>query len=185
TPAENLFCISAGALPPNPAALLGSPKMHDLLDQLRNQFAFIFVDSSPLLAVSDAVFLSTMVDGTLLVVNRQTPKPLVRKARARLTIPHSKILGLVLNRVDIHNNEYGGHYQQYYEYYSQDPPAITDNAPPLSKNGNGRVARRSRLNGNFRATLKSVASEKSSNGVSTGALDVVRAKLGEAIGPMA
>ena len=185
TSAENLSFISAGALPPNPAELLGSKKMHDLLEQLRDQFEFIFVDSSPLLAVSDAVFLSTMVDGTLLVVNRRTPKPLLRKARARLTTTHGKILGMLLNRINIHNNEYGGYYQQYYEYYSQDPPAITDNAPALSENGHGRLSRRSRLNGTFPVTLKPVASEKSSNGVSTGALDVVRAKLGEAMGPMA
>lgn len=86
--------ISAGAVPPNPAELLGSERMHELLQQLRDQFEFIFIDSSPLLAVSDAVFLSTMADGTLLVVNRRTPKPLVRKARARITTPRTKIASL-------------------------------------------------------------------------------------------
>ena len=135
TSAENLFFISAGALPPNPAELLGSEKMHDLLEQLRQQFEFIFIDSSPFLAVSDAVFLSTMVDGTLLVVNSRTPKPLVKKARARLSVTHTKILGMLLNRVDIHNNEYGGYYQQYYTYYRDAAPALEDFAG--FENGNG------------------------------------------------
>src|ERR1043166_6243334 len=89
TKAPNLFLLSSGALPPNPAELLISNKMHDVLEELRQQFEFIFIDSSPIMAVSDAVFLSTMVDGTLLVVNRRTPKPLVRKTLAKLKTPHT------------------------------------------------------------------------------------------------
>ena len=73
------------------------------------------------MAVSDAIFLSTMVDGTLLVVNGKTPKPLVRKARTRLNTPHSKILGTLLNRVDTRTGEYGSYYNHYYEYYGQEP----------------------------------------------------------------
>jgi capsular exopolysaccharide synthesis family protein len=117
TKASNLFLLSSGALPPNPAELLISNKMHELLEELRKQYEFIFIDSSPIMAVSDAVFLSTMVDGTLLVVDGKTPKQLVRKARARLTIPHPKILGIMLNRVDIRTGEYGKYYRQYYDYY--------------------------------------------------------------------
>jgi capsular exopolysaccharide synthesis family protein len=117
TKAPNLFLLSSGALPPNPAELLISNKMHDVLEELRQQFEFIFIDSSPIMAVSDAVFLSTMVDGTLLVVDGKTPKQLVRKARARLSIPHPKILGIMLNRVDIRTGEYGKYYRQYYDYY--------------------------------------------------------------------
>ncbi len=117
TAAENLFLMSSGTLPPNPAELLGSKKMHEILQQLREQYEFIFVDSSPVMAVSDAVLLSTVVDGTLLVVNRQTPKPLIRKARTRLSTPHSKILGILLNRVDTRTGEYGCYYNHYYDYY--------------------------------------------------------------------
>ena len=51
TPADNLFLITAGALPPNPAELLGSKRMHELLEELRHRFEFIFIDSSPVLAV--------------------------------------------------------------------------------------------------------------------------------------
>jgi capsular exopolysaccharide synthesis family protein len=121
TAADNLFLMSSGTLPPNPAELLGSTKMHEILQQMREQYQFIFIDSSPVMAVSDAIFLSTMVDGTLLVVNGKTPKPLVRKARSRLNTPHSKILGILLNRVDMRAGEYGSYYNHYYEYYGRDP----------------------------------------------------------------
>jgi polysaccharide biosynthesis transport protein len=140
TTAENLFLISAGALPPNPAELLGSVKMHELLERLRQRFEFVFIDSTPILAVTDSVFLSTMVDGTLLVVNSATPKPLVKKARARLALSHSKVLGMLLNRVDIHNNEYGGYYQQYYTYYREDRSVLANGVSHNDENGNGGPA---------------------------------------------
>lgn len=116
TAADNLSLMSAGAIPPNPAELLSSTKMAELFQQLRGQFEFIFIDSSPVMAVSDAVFLSTMVDGTVLVVNRHTPKPLVRKTMHRLRTPHTKMLGVLLNRVDVRTGEYG-YYKHYAQYY--------------------------------------------------------------------
>jgi capsular exopolysaccharide synthesis family protein len=121
TTVANLFLMSSGTLPPNPAELLGSEKMHEMLQQMREQYEFIFVDSSPVMAVSDAVLLSTMVDGTLIVVNRQTPKPLVRQTRNRLSTSHSKILGILLNRVDTRVGEYGSYYSHYSDYYGPDP----------------------------------------------------------------
>lgn len=116
TSAANLSLLSTGAIPPNPSELLSSTKMAELLQHLRGQFEFIFIDSSPVMAVSDAVFLSTMVDGTVLVVNRRTPKPLVRKTLTRLRTPHTKLLGVLLNRVDVRSGEYG-YYKHYAQYY--------------------------------------------------------------------
>ena len=133
------FSISAGTIPPNPAELLGSRRMHELLQELHEQFEFIFIDSSPVMAVSDAVFLSTMVEGTLLVVNRRTPKPLVRKTRQRLSTPHTKILGVLLNRVDIRAGEYGSYYKHYYDYYPHDVDFRADGRGAAS-NGNGALA---------------------------------------------
>jgi polysaccharide biosynthesis transport protein len=120
TMAPNLFLMSSGTTPPNPAELLGSKKMRETLQELRGQYEFIFVDSSPVMAVSDAVYLSAMVDGTLIVVNRRTPKPLVRKARTRLSTPHSKILGFLLNKVDTRAGGYAYYYRHYYEYYGSE-----------------------------------------------------------------
>ena len=68
---DNLFLLTGGAIPPDPVKLVGSRKMHEVLTRLRERFDYIFIDSPPLLAVSDAVRLSTMVDGVVLVVNGQ------------------------------------------------------------------------------------------------------------------
>jgi Mrp family chromosome partitioning ATPase len=189
-----LFLISGGTTAPNPAELLGSEKMHDLLQQLRAQFEFIFVDSSPVLAVSDPVFLSIMVDGTLFVVNSRTPKPLIKKARTRLNIPQSKLLGMLLNRVDIHKDEYSGYYQQYYTYYQDAPRVLDDGAifengngrtPASSANGHGRSSRRRR---HGQASVPRAATPPGSDMPAIAPerlVAVVSASLNTFIGPMA
>ena len=168
------------------------------------EFEFIFIDSSPVLAVSDPVFLSTMVDGTLFVVGSRTPKPLIKKARARLNITQTKLLGMLLNRVDIQKNEYSGYYQQYYTYYRDaasalDNPAIFENgngrtlhdATAHAGNGNGKSLRPSRRQGKVAAHKVAQPAENRVVAMApaaplpTGALDVVCARLIDVIGPMA
>ncbi len=123
TAAHNLFLLSGGATPPNPGELLGSRKMYETLESLRERYDFIFIDSSPVMAVSDAVLLSSMVDGVILVVDSQkTPRQLAREARSRLSNPHTKILGVLLNRVHARN----GDYYYYYDYYSYDQQDLDD-----------------------------------------------------------
>jgi polysaccharide biosynthesis transport protein len=121
TPMDNLSLMSSGSPPPNPAELLGSKNMHEVLQQLRKQYEFIFIDSSPIMAVSDAALLSTRTDGTLLVINSKTPKQVIKKARKRLSTLHAKPLGILLNGVDIRTGEYGKYYRHYYDYYQDEP----------------------------------------------------------------
>ena len=183
TPAENLFLISAGGVPPNPAELLGSKRMHELLQQLRTRFEFILIDSSPVMAVSDAVFLSTMVDGTLLVVSGRTPKPLVRKTRTRLNMPHTKLLGVLLNRVDVRAGEYGSDYSHYYEYYPDDAE-LPGSGHSAGGNGNGSISHSK--NGHSSATPEPALRDKPEYGLASESLDAPGAKLAtEAIAPMA
>ena len=121
TQVDNLFVITSGSRPPNPAELLGSKTMARTLAILRDQFDYIFIDSSPVLPVSDALPLGTMVDGVLMVVDGQnTPRQLVRDARVRLTSPQIKMLGVLLNRVDVQEGSYGSYYGHYYNYYKHD-----------------------------------------------------------------
>jgi capsular exopolysaccharide synthesis family protein len=121
TKVDKLFAITSGALPPNPAELLGSTKMRETIDGLRGQFEFIFIDSSPLLAVSDAILMATMVDGVLLVVDGQkTPKQDVRNARLRLNNARTKLLGVLLNRINTREGSYAGYYGHYHDYYHED-----------------------------------------------------------------
>lgn len=99
--AQTLALLPAGATPPNPTELLGSDRMRDVLGSLRKQYDFILIDAPPLMPVSDTVVLSTLVDGAVLVVDQQhTPRQAVRMARERLSQVRTRILGVVLNRVD-------------------------------------------------------------------------------------
>lgn len=119
TQAENLFFISSGGEPPNPAELVGSRKMKQLLSDLESEYDFIVVDAPPVMPVSDPVFLSTMVDGVVVVVDSQAvPKQLVREVRSRLKSVGANILGVVLNRVNWRSSDYSYHYKHYYSYYN-------------------------------------------------------------------
>jgi capsular exopolysaccharide synthesis family protein len=105
-----LSLISAGAVPPNPADLLSSAKMHEVLAQLQDEYDHIIIDSSPFI-VSDSLALSTMVDGTLIIVGPETPKRLVRDLCTQLRYVGAKILGVIMNRIDpFQQRYYGGHY---------------------------------------------------------------------------
>lgn len=121
TAVDNLSVMTSGAKPPNPAELLGSRTMLRTLNTLREQFDYIFLDSSPVLPVSDALPVATMVDGVLLIVDGQkTPRQLVREARLRLISRQIKMLGVLLNRVDVREGTYGSYYGHYYDYYNHD-----------------------------------------------------------------
>lgn len=116
TSVDNLYLLSSGAIPPNPAELIGSVKMHEVLTALRAQFDYVFIDSPPVMPVSDALLLAKMVDGVVMVIGGQeTPKKVVKEARARLTYARAKILGTVLNKVDLQRS---GYYYHNYYYYS-------------------------------------------------------------------
>jgi capsular exopolysaccharide synthesis family protein len=119
TPTENLSIVCGGSLPPNPGELVGSKKMYEVLRTLEQEYDCIFIDSPPIMPVSDPVLLSTMVDGVVLVVDGQkTPKQVVREVRSRLANARAKILGVVLNRINLQNGDYS--YRHYYSYYHQD-----------------------------------------------------------------
>jgi capsular exopolysaccharide synthesis family protein len=121
---DNLYVITGGAVPPDPVKLVGSRKMHEVITGLREQFDYIFIDSPPLIAVSDAVRLSTMVDGVVLVVKgEETPRDVLKDACARLQYAQAKVLGVVLNRVDMNNGDY--HYYHRDLYRTAASPAAT------------------------------------------------------------
>ncbi len=118
---ENLSIITSGVLPPNPSELLGSAKMEELIQSLREAFDIIVFDSPPIIAVTDAAILSTKVDGTLLVVSAgQTNKEVIQRSQTLLQNVDTKILGTVLNNVSLEGG-YGSsyYYYYYYQYYSK------------------------------------------------------------------
>jgi Mrp family chromosome partitioning ATPase len=89
--------------------------MQDTFALLKESYDFIFIDSPPIMPVSDAVVLSTLTDAMIFVVRGQdTPKHIVKEAISQLGNNRSKILGIVLNRVDVRSAEY----RDYFQYYN-------------------------------------------------------------------
>jgi len=116
TEIENLDFLSAGSAPPNPTELLGSPKMAETLAEMGKRYRHIIIDSSPVLPVSDALLLASLVDGVVVVANGvATPRQQVKAACARLEYARGKILGVVLNRIHLQSPDY--YYYYHRDYY--------------------------------------------------------------------
>jgi len=113
---SNLAVIPTGPVPPNPADLLSSYRLSDMVSELRKRYKFIVIDSPPIMAATDAVILSVMVDGVLLVVRSgDTPKEAFTRTRDLLVSVKCRMLGVVLNAVDSSSPDYYYSYR-YYPY---------------------------------------------------------------------
>ncbi len=111
----NLDYVLAGAIPPNPAELLGSNGMRKILDELCKKYDRVIIDSSPIAPVTDAVIVSQMVDGTIMVVRAgKTHRKAVIFAAEQLKAVKAPVLGIVLNDVDVQKSTYSNY--QYYKY---------------------------------------------------------------------
>jgi capsular exopolysaccharide synthesis family protein len=111
--ASNLHLLTSGPVSPNPAELLGSEQMRNLIAVLSHTFTHVVIDSPPIVSFTDAVLVSTMVDGVLLVVRGgKTPRGVVRRSRQVLSEVGAKMLGVVLNNVTLQRDDY-----YYYRYY--------------------------------------------------------------------
>jgi succinoglycan biosynthesis transport protein ExoP len=130
----NLFIMPAGTPPPNPAELLASSNMRDLLEELREQFDHIVIDTPPTLSVTDAVVLSPRADATILVIRSgQTTKQALRRARDILTQVNAHVAGVLLNAVDLTSPDYYYYYEyqgKYGSYYQEEAPDTGDEVEP-------------------------------------------------------
>ncbi|HYL68926.1 MAG TPA: polysaccharide biosynthesis tyrosine autokinase [Candidatus Limnocylindria bacterium] len=112
----NLDALTTGPVPPSPADLLSSHRMRDAITELRRRYKFIVIDSPPIMAATDAVILSSLTDGVLLVVRSgETPKEAFTRTRDLLAAVKSRLLGVVLNAVDSSAPDYYYSYR-YYPY---------------------------------------------------------------------
>ena len=115
----NLMIVTSGSLPPNPAELLGSERMMQLLDELCEQVDIVVIDTPPSL-VADAQILAARVDAVLLVI--QPGKTQADFARSSLEMFHragARVIGTVMNRIPRNRDYYYGGYK-YYSPYSED-----------------------------------------------------------------
>jgi len=121
----NLAAIPTGPLPPSPADLLSSHKLAEAIAALRSRYKFIVIDSPPIMAATDAVILSVLADGVLLVVRSgETPKEAFTRTRDLLASVKCRMLGVVLNAVDSSAPDYYYSYRYYpysYGYGPQEP----------------------------------------------------------------
>ncbi|MGE0132048.1 MAG: GumC family protein [Blastocatellales bacterium] len=113
----NLFVLPCGPIPPNPAELISSERMKELLRALSGKFDHILIDSPPLINVTDPVILSTMVDGVILVIQAgRSTRDVLRRARQELGSVGAKIFGVVLNNLDIKREGYDSYLSTYGNY---------------------------------------------------------------------
>ncbi len=125
TDIPNLSVLPAGPLPPNPAELLQSERFATLLASLGERFDRVVIDSPPVVPVTDAVVLAAQVDGTVLVIRAaKTSRESVVEARRALTNVGGRIVGGLLNSVDVSRGGYAGYKYSYYRkggYYRSSP----------------------------------------------------------------
>jgi polysaccharide biosynthesis transport protein len=116
TELPNLDVLASGPLPPNPAELLSSTAMRELLEAAKQKYERIILDGPPCLLISDALVIATLVDGVVLVARAVSgTKGTLRRAREQLGLTNARVIGAVLNGVEARP---GGYFrQQYREFY--------------------------------------------------------------------
>ena len=119
TDVPNLWILPAGLIPPQPAELLGSTVMKDFIARCRKEFDHVVIDTPPVLSVTDAVLLSPEADRVILVARAgKTTKIALRRACESLLQVNAKIMGVVLNALNMNSAEgyyyYGGRYSDHY-----------------------------------------------------------------------
>lgn len=117
TQIENLFVVSAGAVPPNPSELLGSARMGRIIDELESKWDIVLFDSPPIVAVTDASMISNEIDAIALVVKAgSTDKAAVDRALDTINNVNAPLIGAILNSAN--PETLAGKYSYYYSYYN-------------------------------------------------------------------
>lgn len=114
TDIENLSIITCGHIPPNPSELLGTKRMKEFLEKVREKYDNIIFDSPPLAVVTDSEILSRIIDGTVIVINsKKTTRGALNHSKGLLVKSKANVLGIILNNLRVER----GHYYYYSHYY--------------------------------------------------------------------
>jgi polysaccharide biosynthesis transport protein len=157
TPVENLFFLPSGIMPADSAGLLNSKRFTEMLADVKSRFDIVLIDSPPILGVSDASVLAAEADLTMIVVqHRKLPRQMLQRVKMTVEGVGGKVIGVVLNNVDVRSDSTYGYYTSYYSYYSGDnrsdgsmkpgrktskreqtrmEPVVTSSAAPRNKPG--------------------------------------------------
>jgi capsular exopolysaccharide synthesis family protein len=118
TSVENLSLLPSGMLPADAVGILNSQRMSDLIGELKGRYDIIFLDSPPMLGVSDASVLASEVDQTIIVVqHRRFPRAMLTRVKQAIVGVGGSVLGVVLNNVDLKHDQNYYYYTNYYGYY--------------------------------------------------------------------
>ncbi|MBC2722195.1 CpsD/CapB family tyrosine-protein kinase [Desulfosporosinus sp.] len=118
TAVPNVSVLTGGPIPPNPAELVGSKRMKNLIQEVSEQFDVVLIDTPPIIAVTDAAIIAQEVDGVILVLaSGEVNKEFAQRAKEQLDKVGAKILGAVLNKADMRTSDY---YYYYYYHGSDD-----------------------------------------------------------------
>lgn len=141
TPVDNLYFMPSGILPADAAGILNSRRMSELIQDVKQRFDLVLVDSPPILGVSDASVLASEVDLTMLVVqHRKLPRNMLLRVKQAVENVGGTVLGVVLNNVDVRSDSQYQYYTSYYTYYapaetSHTPAAAVASSRPAAKSG--------------------------------------------------
>lgn len=118
---NNWFVLPSGDIPPNPSELLGSSRMENILNQLREIFDYIIIDLPPVNLVSDAISISSLISGMIVVIREEyTEKKELERCFRQLKLSNVNILGCVMNETKSKSGSYGKYKKyKYYKYYRQ------------------------------------------------------------------
>jgi non-specific protein-tyrosine kinase len=131
---EGLWVLTSGPIPPNPSELLGSNTFQVLIKSLKERFDYLILDSPPVMVVTDAVVLSTLVNGSILVVDAETTqKNQLKQAAERLKEVNANILGVVVNRISAKTDGFQSYYvYSQYRKYGTGPYGYAESEPSKS-----------------------------------------------------
>lgn len=111
----NVDIIFAGPMAPNPSELLEEPAFHELLTEIREYYDYIIIDTPPVGSVIDAAIIAKESDGAVLVIeSERVSYKVAQKVKEQMEKTGCKLLGVVLNKVNIEKNKYYGKYDYYY-----------------------------------------------------------------------
>lgn len=117
----NLYVLPVGPLPPNPAELLGSARMKQMIETLSANFDYVVIDSPPVSSFADSLILSALVEGVIIVVKAGvTPREMAQRTKAHLQSVGAKILGVVVNHIKLQPHDYYYSSTYYSRYYYGD-----------------------------------------------------------------
>lgn len=130
TEIPNLDFVPSGPESPNPSELLGSDKMREFIEKAKSQYDRVIVDAPPLIGIGDGLVLGRLIGHLILIVrSHKISRRAIKQVREKLTLHQIKVLGVILNYLDLERDRYGYyryHYHTYNRYYGKGSKKKTD-----------------------------------------------------------